>query len=920
VVSVPSRQVVPLAAPPQSGDSLLFAADDPVLPSHPGSPVFGELRWDLSGLGLAANQVAGDAVLNFGRFLDPVSLGPAGGPAGPLRLAPAWLLRAKEVLAILLVPTRRTRHGRIDVYAVRESLSSSTVKAASAHIYALAVWATLNALPADLHRWEQSDLDDFLGYLATERTNSRTGGQGIDASSIRSYVNTLRTLHLLRETLTDGGLGFDPWEGMSADSVTGVDVSVRRTKPIPAEQYEPLMRNLWKVIDQIVPDVLAAADRADTLKAVPLQTWWANVNQHVAADEIAGADAILAHRNLAPTMQAFRRLLTENPDIILASDADVQQRSGIRYQWFSRNRQRLIDAGILEAVHPPTPAARCAVPGCDREARRRGWCLAHVERWRGAAAPDPASWQATEQAQLPLGPPPATCAVATCGRETRGGPFCGGHVQRWRSAGKPDIDRWASSDAAAVPIGGWCYRSTGFFPEVRTVAEHLTAWLENPEHRIPLRARGELAAHFKRTPGGVWAGDEVNRGLLARMIGVRPDALRGREVGAIVDDAVTRGQTNVGGLCEITAVRWADGGERPWIDGIDPALLGPLTHFCRICAIVFIYMFSGMRDSEVQSLKKGCVEEFWGHLTLTGKEFKTFRGAQARWVVIEPVARAARIAEALTWHHERIVVSARPGTDPVIDPGQEIDGLIATMNLAADLGLLEAIPDGASIRPHRFRRTFAITARKYPWMQIALHWQFKHASHYMTQGYYALNDDVTAEDNEVAGELVEAAVDRLADLYELHQRNEPLYGSAASRLADEFAVIATDVASVEREDSRGFEGLIWRHAEVRKRLRGSALRLYPGVALDCAFGPGGACGGVEAPNWNACDPGCANAILDPTQLAFLKDAADRIRSYLADEAIGTALRLLLEGQLDDLTEAIARHESHPAPGRQPTQR
>ncbi|MDQ6616573.1 MAG: hypothetical protein M3083_17980, partial [Actinomycetota bacterium] len=105
--------------------------------------------------------------------------------------------------------------------------------------------------------------------------------------------------------------------------------------------------------------------------------------------------------------------------------------------------------------------------------------------------------------------------------------------------------------------------------------------------------------------------------------------------------------------------------------------------------MVFIYMFSGMRDSEVQSLRKGCVEEFWGHVTLTGKEFKTFRGGQARWVVIEPVAQAARLAETLSWHDERIVVSARPGTDPVIDAGIEIDILIATMNLAADLGLLE---------------------------------------------------------------------------------------------------------------------------------------------------------------------------------------------------------------------------------------
>ena len=918
MVSVSAPQPSPVAPAPRSGDSLLFAADDPVLPSHRGGPVFGDLRWDLSILGLAANQTPSDAVLNFGRFLAPVGPGPAGRP--PLRLASAWLLRAKEVLAILLAPTRRTSHRRIDVYRVRGS-SSGTVKAAHAHIYALAVWATLEALPPELlHRWEQGDLEDFLAYLATERTNSRTGGQGIDPSSIRSYVNTLRTLHLLDDTLTDGGLRFDPWEGMSAERVTGVDLSARRTKPIPAEQYQPLMRNLWTVIDQIAPDVLAAAHRADTLNSAPLQTWWPNVNERIAADEIAGADAILAHRNLAATMQRFRRLLSENPDIILASDADVEQRSGIRYQWFSRNRQRLIDAGILQPVHRPKPAARCAVAGCDREPRRRAWCVAHEHRWRRAGAPDPASWQATAQAQLPLGPPPSTCAVATCEREARHGSFCGGHVQRYRSAGKPDIDTWASSQQAAEPIGGWRYRPTGFFPEVRTVAEHLAAWLENPENRIPLRARSELAAHFKRRRSGVWVGENVNHALLAQMIGVGPDTFRGREVRAIINDAVTRGQTQVGGLCEITAVRYADGGERPWIDGIDPALLGPLTHFCRICAIVFIYMFSGMRDSEVQSLRKGCVQEFWGHLTLTGKEFKTFRGAQARWVVIEPVARAARIAEALTWHPQRIVVSARPGSDPVIDAGDEIDSLITTMNLAADLGLLEAIPDGAPIRPHRFRRTFAITARKYPWMQIALHWRFKHASHYMTQSYYALNDDVTAADNEVASELVEAAVDRLADLYELHERNEPLYGSAAPRLADEFDVIATDVATVTPDDEPGFEGRIWRHAEVRKRLRGSALRLYPGVALDCAFGPGGACGGVQAPNWNACHPGCANAILDPTQLAFLTDAADRIRSYLDDQAIGTTLRLLLERQLDELTAAIAHHESHPAPGRQPPQR
>jgi hypothetical protein len=894
-----------VAALPPGGSSLVFADDDPVLPGHPHGAVFADLRWDLSVLGLPANQRAGNAVLNFDRYLDPIPLGPDG-LADALRIAPAWLLRAKEVAAILLAPARHTSHGPIDAYRVGE-LSSSTVKAVHGHLYALAVWATMEALPADLHRWDQGDLDDFLAYLASERPNQRTGAKGIDPLSVRGYVGTLRTLRLLGDILTDGGFRFDPWEGMSADSVAGADISFRRTKPIPAEQYQPLMRNLWKVIDEIAPDVLAAIRGAATLNEVPPQIGWGYLNR---GEDIGVADSVIAHSNIAPTLQAFLQVLADNPDIVLAGGADLERRFGISLQWFCNNHRLLTETGILERIHPPEPAPRCSVPGCQREQCRRTWCVGHDQRWRRAGTPDPAAWEAGEEAQLPIGPPCRTCAAGNCEREAQTGRFCGGHMQRWRMAGKPDVETWASSDHASVPIGGWHYRPTGFFPEIRTVAEHLAAWLENPDNRIPLRATGQLSVHLKNRVGGAWGGDIVNHALLAQMIGVDPQTLHRPKVAALVEDAAARGQTEVGGLAEITPVRWFNGVDRPWIEGIDPALLLPLTHFCRMCAVVFIYMFSGMRDSEVQSLRKGCVEEFWGHLCLTGKEFKTFRGAQARWVVIEPVAHAARLAEQLTWHDERIVVTCRPGTAAVIDTAGEIDGLIETMNFCADLGLLERIPDGAPIRPHRFRRTFAVTARKYPWMQIALHWQFKHASHYMTQSYYALNDDVTAEDNEVASELVEAGVDRLADLYDRHERGEPLYGKAAPRLVGELDAIGADVATLQSRDKLvGLEGQIWRHAEVRKRLRGSALRLYPGIALDCAFGPGGACGGVEAPNWNACNPSCGNTILDSTQLAFLKDAALRIRSYLSDRRVGDTSRLLLQSQLADLTAAVDDHQS-----------
>src|SRR4030088_1292543 len=148
-------------------------------------------------------------------FLKPVLLGGSKGATEQIHLSPIWLLRAKEFIAILLTPTRHTSRGQIDVYQVRESSSSSAVRAVLAHIYALAVWATREALPPDLDRWQQDDLDDFIAYLATERTNQQSGGQGLDSISLRGYVNSLRTLHLLRDTLTDGGFSFNPWDGMT---------------------------------------------------------------------------------------------------------------------------------------------------------------------------------------------------------------------------------------------------------------------------------------------------------------------------------------------------------------------------------------------------------------------------------------------------------------------------------------------------------------------------------------------------------------------------------------------------------------------------------------------------------------------------------------------------------------------------------
>jgi len=195
--------------------------------------------------------------------------------------------------------------------------------------------------------------------------------------------------------------------------------------------------------------------------------------------------------------------------------ADLERRSGILAEWFSRNHERLIATGILERAHPPAgQVTRCTVPGCERERLRRTcWCRTHQYRWQQAGRPEPTIWLPTEEARLPLGPTPPQCAVPLCLRQAKSGRFCGAHVQRWAAAGKPDVEKWTSSDEAAVPSGGWHHRWTGYFPDVRTVPDHLGAWLDNPENRYA-DVRSTLVARRNGTVAGQLARPLLHRTVL----------------------------------------------------------------------------------------------------------------------------------------------------------------------------------------------------------------------------------------------------------------------------------------------------------------------------------------------------------------------------------------------------------------------
>jgi hypothetical protein len=214
-----------------------------------------------------------------------------------------------------------------------------------------------------------------------------------------------------------------------------------------------------------------------------------------------------------------------------------------------------------------------------------------------------------------------------------------GWALRWVDEFAHDVLR-ATAEWAALRANTQANRARRAAPPARDVHQRLQALL------------GRYRADCRPLPQARNGG--VNREHLARELDCAPVTLQQPALLALLDEAATEV-----GIADGTWLRTRIGGRidgRPWRGAIGYTELPGLARQLHTACYLVIAYLSGMRDSEVKHLRRGCLaarRDDTGRAyrwMITSQAFKgehAPEGVEATWVVGEPVGRAVDVLERL---------------------------------------------------------------------------------------------------------------------------------------------------------------------------------------------------------------------------------------------------------------------------------
>lgn len=398
------------------------------------------------------------------------------------------------------------------------------------------------------------------------------------------------------------------------------------------------------------------------------------------------------------------------------------------------------------------------------------------------------------------------------------------------------------------------------------------------------------------------------------------------------------------GVSEHVCLGLAMGGtidRQPWLEGVslDPIRddsITVLTQMLQAACYVLIAFLSGMRDSEVKHLQKGCVTAErdgngtpyrWKVSSLAFKGESGDAGVPAAWIVGASAGRAIEVLEKVhqTRAHGRTEwlfasikngqsaeSSVRGGNEAMTLAGTnvQLNRFIAWVNrYCAARGRDDGIPnvDGQPWRlsTRQFRRTLAWYIARRPGGVIAGAIAYRHHSVQMFEGYAGTSEsgfraEVEAEEALARGEHLLAMIDR--------HEHTTLVGPGSDEAQRRLSEFGTQA---------GFGGTV--STDGRRLLRITSRNdpaVYPGKYATCVYDDTKALcrrrtdAPTKVPDLTDCKPlNCGNVALSTENLVAWRAELDVIDAELSTQPLLPPLMIArLEQRRDQVQGFLDRHE------------
>jgi hypothetical protein len=448
--------------------------------------------------------------------------------------------------------------------------------------------------------------------------------------------------------------------------------------------------------------------------------------------------------------------------------------------------------------------------------------------------------------------------------------------------------------------------------EVRQRLEVLLARYRAEGRPLPRGRKGWVnLAHLARELDCAWG--TVTEPALAALVGEVAD-----EVG-IADGtwlcAEIRGQLN----------------GQPWRAAIGYEEASDLARQLQTACYVVIAYLSGLRDSEVKHLRRGCLATRQDNIgrayrwTVTSQAFKGEgrpEGVDATWVVGEPVGRAVSVLERLQPPDQDLLFAHLPSsihfrnrrTNQARSGEQtcrDLTAFVDWINAFCDLhGLPDRIPlvrgQRWRLSTRQFRRTLAWFIARRPGGVIAGAIAYRHQHIQMFEGYAGTSRsgfraEVEAEQALERGERLLAMV----EAYEHDQLGGPAADEARAHLEE-----------LRRRVGAGFAGMVVTdERRVQLVMRRHDPDVFPGRFVTCVFNPDKALclragGNGPGPVLADCKPlQCRNVALTPANLAAWREQLARLdQALVSAEVLAPYLRHRLTEQRGQIAGFLDEHD------------